>query len=126
MPVSRTSTVTVRARACAGRASALQRQDDLALVGELDRVGQQVEEDLAEPAGVADDRLGQLVAHRVGELEPFLAAVGAIRSRALSTHSRSSNGSDSRSTRPASIFEKSRMSLMIVRSASPDVRIVSA
>ena len=47
-------------------------------------------------------------------------------SSALSTEARSENGSDARSTLPASIFEKSRMSLMIVSRASPDVRIVSA
>ena len=57
---------------------------------------------------------------------PFRDAIGATTSSALSTEARSENGSDSRSTLPASIFEKSRMSLMIVSSASPDVRIVSA
>ena len=37
-----------------------------------------------------------------------------------------SKGIGSMSSLPASIFEKSRMSLMIVSSASPDVWIVSA
>src|SRR5947207_8717073 len=43
-----------------------------------------------------------------------------------STASRRTNGIFSNSTRPASIFEKSRTSLMIVSRASPEVRIVSA
>ena len=33
-------------------------QHDLALLGELDRVVQQVQQDLAQPRGVADERLG--------------------------------------------------------------------
>ena len=48
------------------------------------------------------------------------------RSSADSTHSRRSNGCASMSIRPASIFEKSRMSLMIVSSASPESRMVAA
>ena len=57
---------------------------------------------------------------------PFAAAAGAITSSAPSMQSARLNGSATRSTLPASIFEKSRMSLMIVSSASPDERIVSA
>ncbi len=53
-------------------------------------------------------------------------ARGATRSSADSTHSRRSNGWRSMSIRPASIFEKSRMSLMMVSSASPESRIVAA
>ena len=56
----------------------------------------------------------------------FSAARLPIRSSADSTHSRRSNGWASMSIRPASIFEKSRMSLMIVSSASPESRIVLA
>jgi hypothetical protein len=44
-------------------------EHDLAAVGELDRVREQVEDDLAEPALVAEDRLGQAVAQRVGQLD---------------------------------------------------------
>ena len=57
---------------------------------------------------------------------PFPAASGAMTSSAPSTQAPSANGVASRSILPASIFEKSRMSLMIVRSASPEVVIVSA
>ena len=41
-------------------------------------------------------------------------------------HAANANGRWSSSTLPASILEKSRMSLMISSSASPEVRIVSA
>ena len=51
----------------------------------------------------------------------FSAARGPIRSIADSTHSRRSKGWRSMSMRPASILEKSRMSLMIVSSESPRV-----
>ena len=57
---------------------------------------------------------------------PFAAAVEAMTSRAPSTSLRMSKVSAASSTLPASIFEKSRMSLMIVRRASPLVLIVSA
>ena len=43
--------------------------DDLALLGELHRVGQQVEQDLAQSAQVADDRGRQIVLQLVGELD---------------------------------------------------------
>ena len=43
-----------------------------------------------------------------------------LSSSAPSRQSARLNGSRTRSTLPASIFEKSRMSLMIVSSASPD------
>ena len=46
-------------------------------------------------------------------------ATGAIRSSTAYAHSRSANGATSSSILPASIFEKSRMSLMIASSASP-------
>ena len=57
---------------------------------------------------------------------PFTAACAATRSSEPSTQSRTENGCDSRSRCPLSIFEKSRMSLMITSSASPLVRTVSA
>ena len=56
---------------------------------------------------------------------PFCAAGCATRSNASSTHRRTSIGASSTSSIPASIFEKSRMSLMMVSKASPEDRIVS-
>ena len=55
---------------------------------------------------------------------PFSVALAAISSSAASTHSWRSNVAASRSIRPASIFEKSRMSLMIVSSDSPLARMI--
>jgi hypothetical protein len=55
----------------------------------------------------------------IAQRQAFAAAVGATRSRALSMQDARSNGCGSRSIRPASILEKSRMSLMIASSASP-------
>src|SRR5207245_6862957 len=46
--------------------------DDLAVLRELDGIGQEIEHDLAESADVADDGLGQLRLNRVGQLESFL------------------------------------------------------
>ena len=43
--------------------------DDLTLLGELDRIGQQVEEDLAQSTQVADHGRRQIVLQLVGELE---------------------------------------------------------
>ncbi len=57
---------------------------------------------------------------------PFAVAAGASTSSAPSITAAMLNGASSSSTLPASIFEKSRMSLMMVSSASPDMRIVSA
>jgi hypothetical protein len=62
----------------------------------------------------------------VGDVQVLLGRAGPIRSIADSTHSRRSKGCASMSMRPASIFEKSRMSLMIVSSSSPESRIVDA
>ena len=63
---------------------------------------------------------------RYARSRPFSAARVATRSSAPSTHSRRSNGWDSSSSFPASILEKSRMSLMTVRRASPLWRTTSA
>ena len=57
---------------------------------------------------------------------PFSVARAAMSSSAASTHSWRSNGAASRSIRPASIFEKSRMSLMIVSRDSPLARMICA
>ena len=96
--------------------------DDLALLGELDGVADQVDEDLPQPAGVADQRVGH-VGRRRGRPAP---APSAWRRRAsvcmVSPRlSRRSKSIGSSSSLPASILEKSRMSLITVSSASADV-----
>ena len=52
------------------------RQDDLAPLGELDRVREQVQEDLAEARHVADDHRRCPVAHHVGEVQALLGGPG--------------------------------------------------
>ena len=83
---------------------------------------QQVEQDLPQPRDVADDRRpARRPRTRRRGRAPSRRRARVTRSSADSTHSRRSNGCASMSMRPASIFEKSRMSLMIVSSASPRV-----
>ena len=72
IPVSRTSIATVVGPLPVRRRRRVDRQDDLALLGELHRVRQEVQHDLAEAPGVAEDRLGQVRAHRVGQLDALL------------------------------------------------------
>ncbi len=50
---------------------------DFAAVGELDRVGQQVDQDLAQARDVADQRGGHAVVDEVGEVDVLLAGFGA-------------------------------------------------
>ena len=57
------------------------RHDDLARLGELDRIRQEVEDDLAQPAGIADERMRQLRIERVGEIEALAAEAWAPRRR---------------------------------------------
>ena len=68
---------------------------------------------------------GTDVSRRYARSTPVSLARVATRSSASSTASRTENGWRSRATPPASIFEKSRTSLMIARSASPETRTVS-
>jgi hypothetical protein len=51
---------------------AVHRHEDLALVRELDGVGQQVDEDLAHARGVAHQRLGRAVLDQVGQVQVLL------------------------------------------------------
>ena len=54
-----------------GRAGDLHAHDHLPGVGELDGVAHQVEQDLPQPAGVADQGVGHLRLHVVDQLQPF-------------------------------------------------------
>ncbi len=77
------------------------RQHDLAVLGELHRVGQQIQHDLAQARHVADDRAA---ARRPRTRRPCRGASPSARaltrSSADSTHSRRSNGCASMSMRP--------------------------
>ena len=52
-------------------------QDDLARFGELDRVAQQVQQDLAQPRHVAQQHGGQLTLEHIGQLELLLGRPAA-------------------------------------------------
>ena len=49
----------------------------LARFGELDRVAQQVDQDLSQPRDVADDGRRYVGGHLVGQLQPFLGSLDA-------------------------------------------------
>ena len=96
--------------------------DDLALLGELDGVADQVDDDLAQSARIADERVGHVRA-RCGTTSsrPFSCARGASSlTRVLDRVAEAERRADRASARRASIFEKSRMSLMMVSSESAD------
>ena len=99
----------------------------LALVGELDRVAEQVDEDLAQARDVAEDaRSGTSGVDQAGQLQPFLG--GLMRQQVERDFDAACAGRTAAApapARPASILEKSRMSLMIVSRASPLARMVS-
>ena len=52
------------------------RESDLAFFGELDRVADQVGQDLTQPAGIADQRRRQARRDRAGQLQPL--AIGDV------------------------------------------------
>ena len=87
IPVSRTGRCDGRDRARLAPLSASTVDDDLAGLGELDRVAQQVEQHLAQPGRVADDAAGRPRSTRYAELEPLLRRARATRSSAASTQS---------------------------------------
>ena len=76
--------------------------------------------------GSPTSRPGTSRATRQAIFRFFWQALGASRSATSSISARRSNSASSRVSLPASILEKSRMSLMTVSSASPLPRIVSA
>ena len=125
MPVSATSKRTRRRRLrrSAPRRAARAHDYHFAGLGELDGVADQVDQHLAQPAGVADAAIaGRRARRRRRARSPCRGAAGASSSTTSSITSWSSKSAASSSTLPASIFEKSRMSLMIASSASPESR----
>ena len=54
------------------RALRLHLQPDFALLGELERIGQQVVQNLLEPQAVANEHFRGLVGDRNGQRQPFL------------------------------------------------------
>ena len=89
---------------------------DLAVLGELDGVADEVEQDLTQSDRIAEHLPGQPGIDE-GHDAPLRSAAGARVDAAPSTTCAGDMPMRSRSSFPASIFEKSRMSLMIVKSA---------
>ena len=125
MPVSRTPNSkrqrAVGAAVPLGRRAAAQVDHHLAVLGELDRVGHQVGQHLAQAQRVAVHHRRQVRAPRGS------SAPGPSRGRAAPAapacprpRARSVKSIGASSSLPASIFEKSRMSLMISSSDSPE------
>ena len=81
------------------------RQARCLLLRELHRVVQHVEQDLAEPPDVAEDRLGHAFVDLGHEFEALADATEPMSASTPSTQARKSNGAISSSNRPASTFE---------------------
>ena len=121
MPMPVSATVNLQRDLVAGGALDGDRDDHLAALGELDGVADQVDEHLPQPAGIADECVRHVRPDVAGELEALCRArAGASRRTASSTVSRSVERHLLERSLPASIFEKSRMSLTRSSSASPD------
>ena len=110
MPVSRTA--KRRRSPPASWPSSSTRSTMRAVLGELDRVAQQVEQRLRQPRRVAAQRGGHARRRRMPSARPLACARSATR-RGVRASSRASEKSVcSSSSLPASIFDRSRMSLM--------------
>ena len=134
MPVSMTANaITCRAPASVGTSKTAfgggrrDPQRHRAVVGELDRVGEQVAQDLLQPLRVGDDRRRQVRRRpRPGSPGPSprpAARTPARRSRGCSAK-RTSVGSTS--IRPASILDRSRMSSISASRSEPALWMVRA
>ncbi len=99
---------------------------DLAPLGELDGVAHEIREDLPQRPGSPRREGGTSASTRQASSMPFSCALGARSSTASSTVVGRSKSRISSSSLRASIFEKSRMSLMSDRRASPLFRTISA
>ena len=116
MPVSRTAKRSVTAVSPSSTSRYGHR--DLAVLGELDGVADEVGEDWRRRPGSPRRAAGTSASTSAVSSSPLLWACRASRSQVSSTVRRRSKSSVSSSSLPASILEKSRMSLMIVSSAS--------
>ena len=68
------------------RRAGLDADDDLTLLGELDRVADEIEQDLPEPSGVADQGVGHVRLDLAGELQPFLVGAEGQGAQGLPQH----------------------------------------
>ena len=90
--------------------------DDLARLGEGDRVRDEVDQQLPDSAGVAADDGGDRPLDRRAQVEPFVRAASASRPTTSSTIERGLNSTSSTSARA---FGRSSRSFMTVSSAPP-------
>ena len=124
MPVSRTSKRSVAlSPSAAGEGDP---DGDLAPLGELDGVADEVESICRSRPGSPRREGGTSASTRQTSSRPFSCALGASSSTTSSTVVGRSKSRISSSSLPASIFEKSRMSLMSDSRASPLFRTISA
>ena len=124
MPVSVTSkrrTVAVPSRAGPAHADG-----DAALAGELHRVPDQVQEDLAQAPGIAIDHGGHVGLHRAAQLQALGPGALGEQIEDVLDRRRQVEVDGLELESPASIFDKSSRSLMRVSNASPERRAVSA
>ena len=116
MPIPVSATAKRRMTLLARRVSSRPTDDDdLAALGELDGVADQVDQDLAQPAGVADQSVGNVGGDPAGQLQAL--GSGPQRQgleRFLAARRAGETAIGSRLSLPASILEKSRMSLITV------------
>ena len=96
------------------------------LAGELHRVAEQVQQDLAETVRIGDEVVGHVRRDLAAKLQPFLlrAKPSAFR-RSCIQASRSPKARCSNTIWPASIFEKSSTSLITVSSPSAELFTIS-
>ena len=92
-----------------------------AVFGELDRVAGEIEQNLAQPRRVADDLRRQALVDIAADFQAFGLRAGPEQLDRLLDQAASANGRAARSSRPASILEKSRTSSISDNSVSPDV-----
>ena len=97
-------------------------EDHFALLGELYGVAHQIDDDLPQTAGIAHNASGTFGVDLEGQLEPFLVArEGSAVFMVSPRQSPRLKSIASISSLPASIFEKSRMSLIRESKDSADI-----
>jgi hypothetical protein len=95
-------------------------------MGELDRVADQVDQHLSNPAGIAVKPAPGVRRVAQDQRKPLCSRVRRTCRPLPSTVASKSNGPSSMGIRPASIFERSRMSLMSVSNECALDRAIAA
>ncbi len=90
------------------------------LLGELHRIADQVDENLPNAHRVALDPVRHVFGDQIDQFQAHGSAPLGKQIRDIGDGFRGSKSTSKSSSRPASIFEKSRMSLMMASSAWPE------